>query len=91
MFQSTTTINPTQPPKSPVLIGLLSIFLLGGVGQIQLGQTKKGLLLIIGTLLLLPFAIGVFVWILGAVDAYFMATKLQAGQSIGDMGWFWQS
>jgi hypothetical protein len=28
--------------------------------------------------------------IVGAIDAYMLAEKLQKGESIGDMEWFWE-
>ena len=42
MFSSTEQIQPSDPPKNAILAAILSLILLGGVGQIYLGQTKKG-------------------------------------------------
>jgi len=70
----------------------LSLLLLGGVGQLYLGQTKKGVIIIVVTLILYcAFGLGVIVNILGAIDAYMLADKLQKGQAIGDMQWFWEN
>jgi TM2 domain-containing membrane protein YozV len=91
MFNSTMQIHPSDPPKNPIVAALLSFFLLGGVGQMYLGQTKKGVILLIATLLLYcAFGLGVIPNILGTIDAYMLADKLQKGQPIGDMEWFWE-
>ena len=47
MFSSTTQIQPSDPPKNPIIAAVLSFLLLGGVGQIYLGQTKKGVIIIV--------------------------------------------
>lgn len=91
MFSSTEQIQPSDPPKNAILAAILSLILLGGVGQIYLGQTKKGVILIVGTLLLSCVGIGVIIPVLGAVDAYMIADKLQKGEAVGDMQWFWES
>jgi TM2 domain-containing membrane protein YozV len=89
MFQSTQTIQPSNPPKNPILAAVLSLLLLGGVGQIYLGQMKKGIILIVATAVLSCIGIGFIVWIVGVIDAYMLADKLQKGEAIGDMQWFW--
>ncbi|KPK04852.1 MAG: hypothetical protein AMJ56_16725 [Anaerolineae bacterium SG8_19] len=91
MFSSTEQIQPSDPPKNAILAAILSLLLLGGVGQIYLGQTKKGVILIVATLILSCIGIGVLIPIVGAIDAYMMADKLQKGETIGDMQWFWES
>ncbi len=91
MFQSTETIQPSDPPKNPIVALLLSLILFGGVGQLYLGQTKKGIILIVGTLVLSCIGIGLVIPILGAIDAYMIADKLQKGSSVGDMQWFWEN
>lgn len=91
MFNSTMQIQPSDPPKNPIVAAILSFLLLGGVGQIYLGQQKKGIILIVVTVLLYcAFGLGVIINILGAIDAYMLADKLQKGQPIGDMEWFWE-
>jgi TM2 domain-containing membrane protein YozV len=90
VFNSTIQIEPTDPPKSAILAAILSFLLLGGVGQIYLGQNKKGIFIIVATLVLIPCAgIGFIVPLAGTVDAYLLAEKLGRGESIGDMQWFW--
>ncbi len=70
--------------KSPLAAGLLSFFLWGGVGHIYLGQKKKGIVFVGSTLLafLVLGPLGWLVQIVGAIDAYGTANKLQNGQSV---------
>jgi TM2 domain-containing membrane protein YozV len=91
MFSSTQQIHPSDPPKNPIIAAVLSFILLGGVGQIYLGQTKKGIIIVVVTLILSCVGIGLITWIVGVIDAYIMADKLQKGETIGDMQWFWES
>ena len=91
MFSSTMQIQPSTPPKNPIIAAILSLLLLGGVGQMYIGQMKKGIILIVATVVLSCIGIGVIIPILGAVDAYMLADKLQKGEAIGDMQWFWES
>ncbi len=91
MFDSTIQIQPSDPPKNAIVATLLSFFLFGGVGQLYIGQQKKGLILIVGTFVLAwVFGIGCLIPFVGAIDAYMMADKLQKGETIGDMQWFWE-
>ncbi len=91
MFNSTMQIHPSEPPKNPIIAALLSLLLFGGVGQMYLGQTKKGVIIIVASILLACVGIGFLIPFIGAVDAYMMAEKLQKGESIGDMQWFWEN
>ncbi|MDX1520052.1 MAG: NINE protein [Anaerolineae bacterium] len=91
MFNSTMQIQPSDPPKNAVIAAILSFLLLGGVGQIYLGQTKKGIILIVATIVLSCVGVGLILPILGAIDAYMMGEKLQKGEAIGDMQWFWEN
>jgi TM2 domain-containing membrane protein YozV len=91
MFESTTTIQPTTPPKSPIIAAVLSL-VISGVGQMYLGQVKKGIIILVATIVLSCTIIGgIAMWILGIIDAYQIATKLAEGRPVGDMEWFWQS
>ncbi len=90
MFTSTEQIQPADPPKNDLVAALLSLFLLGGVGQLYLGQTKKGIILIVATILTYCLGLGWVVQLVGAWDAYQMAQKLAASESIGDMQFFWE-
>lgn len=93
MFSSTQQIQPSNPPKNPILAAILSLLLLGGVGQLYLGQQKKGIILIVAWVVtwLIPCVGPILVSILGAIDAYMIADKLQKGETVGDMQWFWES
>ena len=91
MFTSTEQIQPSDPPKNAIIAAVLSFLLLGGVGQMYLGQMKKGIIIIVATVVLSCVGIGFLIPILGAVDAYMMADKLQKGETIGDMQWFWEN
>jgi TM2 domain-containing membrane protein YozV len=90
-MQSTTTIQPANPPKDPIIAAVLSLILLGGVGQLYLGQQKKGIILIVVSVLLYCVALGWVIQLVGAYDAYVIANKLKAGQPVGDMEFFWQA
>jgi TM2 domain-containing membrane protein YozV len=91
MFNSTMQIHPSDPPKNAIIAAVLSLLLFGGVGQMYLGQTKKGVIIIVASILLACVGIGFLIPFIGAVDAYMMAEKLQKGESIGDMQWFWEN
>ena len=93
MFSSTEQIQPSDPPKNAILAAILSLILFGGVGQLYLGQQKKGIILIVVWVLgWCSFGIiTTIAAIVGAIDAYMMADKLQKGETIGDMQWFWES
>jgi len=90
MIQSKQQIQPSTPPKDPLIAALLSFLLLGGVGQIYLGQTTKGIVILVAALLLSCVGIGVVVWIIGIIDAYQIATMLKNGQAVGDWQFFWE-
>ena len=89
MFSSTQQIEPSG--KNAILAAVLSFFLFGGVGQIYLGQNKKGIILIVATIVLACVGIGLIIPVLGAIDAYMIADKLEKGESVGDMQWFWEN
>ena len=94
MFSSTMQIQPSDPPKNAIIAAILSLILLGGVGQMYLGQSKKGIIIVVVSLLAWCISLGTLGWIiqiLGAVDAYMMAEKLKNGEAVGDMQWFWES
>lgn len=90
-MQSTTQIQPSNPPKDPIIAAVLSVLLLGGVGQMYLGQTKKGIILIVATVVLACVGVGFLVPFVGAYDAYVIGNKLKNGQPVGDMEFFWQA
>jgi TM2 domain-containing membrane protein YozV len=75
-------VAPVTGKKSPILAAVLSFLLFGGAGQIYLGQWKKGLTLILATLLLSSFFIGIPIGIIGVGDAYGTAKKSSAGDAV---------
>jgi TM2 domain-containing membrane protein YozV len=90
-MQSTTKIQPSTPPKDPIIAAVLSLILFGGAGQLYLGQQKKGIITIVASVILMcAFGLGVIINIVGAYDAYVMATRLKENKAIGDMEFFWQ-
>jgi len=93
-MQSTSTIQPSNPPKDPIIAAVLSAVLLGGVGQLYLGQQKKGVILIVVSFLAWCLSVGTLGWIIqlvGAYDAYVIGEKLKSGKPVGDMEFFWQA
>jgi TM2 domain-containing membrane protein YozV len=91
LIQSKTQVQPANPPKDPVIALVLSLFLAGGAGQIYLGQTTKGIVIIVVSLVLsLCFGIGLIPWIVGIIDAYQIGTMLKNGQSVGEWQFFWE-
>ena len=81
---SSTPVTIAASNKSPFLAALLSYFLLGGAGQIYLGQWKKGLALMISTFFLSFVFVGILIPIIGIGDAYGIAQKLNNGNSVGE-------
>jgi len=90
LLQSKTTIEPSTPPKSAILAAVISL-IIPGVGQMYLGQMTKGIIILAASILLSCIGVGFVVWIVGVVDAYLIGQKLEQGQSVGDMQFFWES
>ena len=88
-MQSTTNIQPANPPKDPIIAAVLSLVLLGGVGQLYLGQQKKGIILLIMCICLYCALLGWVVQLVGAYDAYWIGNKLKAGQPVDEWEFFW--
>ncbi len=92
-------ITPSTPPRDPLLIALLSgCCITPWIGQIALGQTIKGFVLIAGTVALIFFGYGNFlinfympiwiIWLVAAVDAYLIAKKLKEGKQVKQWEFF---
>jgi TM2 domain-containing membrane protein YozV len=89
MFENVTIIQP-DPAKSPLLAAVLSL-VIPGLGQLYLGQERKGIVILAATIALwCTFIGGPIASIIAVVDAYQIGKKLAAGQVVGDMEWFWQ-
>jgi hypothetical protein len=73
-----------KPDANPIVIAVLNLFLFGGVGYLMIGQQKKGIMCIVGTLVLSCFGIGVIVPWIAAYDGYLLGQKLQSGGEIGE-------
>ena len=73
-----------KPDTNPVVVGILNLFLLGGVGYLMMGQQKKGIMSIVATLLLSCMGIGMIIPWITAYDAYLLGQKLQAGEAVGE-------
>ena len=75
----------------PMQAALLSGFTLNGIAQVRLGQGKKGMLMILVSMILGTLTMGLSVLItapLAAFDAFKIAEKLQKGKTIGTWEFF---
>lgn len=77
-------IMPASPPKDPIIAAILSFLLLGGAGHIFLGQTTKGVVLLVVSLLTCGLGN-----IFGAIDAYMIGTRLKEGTPVDEWEFFW--
>jgi TM2 domain-containing membrane protein YozV len=80
------TIRPSATPKDPILMALLSGCCIAGLGQMVLGQTTKGVMILIGSVVLASVTFGatiILTWPLMGLDAYLIAKKLKEGRSVG--------
>jgi hypothetical protein len=67
---------------SPIVAALLSFFILGGAGQIYIGQVTKGVVLIVASFILSIFGIGIVIWFVGCIDAYILADRKSKGEAV---------
>lgn len=84
-------VHPSNPPKDPVLILLLNLFLFGGVGYLIMGQKMKGIVAIVVAIIIAIPTCGtgsLAVGVLGAVDGYLQAMQLKAGHPVGQWTFF---
>ena len=75
----------TKPDANPILIAILQWFTAGAVGYFMIGQTKKAIASIVIWLIggMCTFGLLSFGWMLvSTYDAYLLAGKLAAGESI---------
>lgn len=76
--------------KDPWLMALLS-FLILGLGQLILGQTAKGLtILVVGIIIgIITFGIASLITVpISVIDAYLIAKKKIEGKEVGDWEFF---
>ena len=85
------TIQPTQPPKDPILVLVLNLLVAGAVSYIIIGQKMKGIVAIVAWCILLFVTCGIgsgIVSIVTAIDGYFQAEALKAGSPVGEWTFF---
>jgi len=74
----------SKPDTNPIVVALANLVCCGiPVGYFMMGQSKKGIMTLIGTLVLSMFGIGFIIPWIAAYDAYLLGQKLQSGESIG--------
>lgn len=84
------TSGMSNEAKDPWLMALLS-FLITGLGQIVMGQVKKGAALLIGSMILGFFTAGISAAItipLSTIDAYLIAKKIKEGKIVDEWEFF---
>lgn len=84
-------IAPSDPPKDPLLMGVLSGCCIAGLGQIVLGQAIKGIVVLLISLVFGVITSGVslvITWPAIGVDAYLIAKKLKEGKTVGPWEFF---
>lgn len=76
--------------KDPVLMAVISFFF-PGLGQILMGQVKKGAVILLGSIFFSFLTHGfsfILVSILAVVDAYLIGKKLKEGKQVGEWEFF---
>ena len=85
-IKATQTVDSTNP----ALMGILS-FLIVGLGQMIMGQVTKGVVMLIGTIILAFFTLGLSTFVttpISIIDAVLIAKKKQQGKQIGEWEFF---
>jgi len=75
---------------SPAIAVILSLLLVG-LPQMMMGQIAKGLLLLVSAVVIGALTLGagaIVVWIIAAIDAAAIASKLESGKKVGDFEFF---
>src|SRR5881227_811331 len=74
-------VYPQQPPKDPILILVLNLFVAGCVGYFMIGQKNKGIVAVIAWVVgLVPPLCGTLsglICVVAAIDGYLQAQHLQ--------------
>ena len=75
--------------KQPWLMALLS-FLVIGLGQMIIGQVKKGAVMLLAGLFinLITGGLSIVIFPLSAIDAYKIAKKIKSGEYVGEWDFF---
>jgi hypothetical protein len=81
-------ITPPNPPKDPILMALLSGCCIAWLGQILMGQTTKGLVMLAVSISLALLGVGLLFWPIAAVDAFLIAKKLKDGKLVKQWEFF---
>ena len=72
-------------------MAVLSGCCIAGLGQIILGQVAKGIVILLGSMVIGALTMGISIlvtWPAGAVDAYMIAKKLKEGHTVGQWEFF---
>lgn len=88
--KTTTIIQPSDPPRDPVFMGLLSGCCIAGLAQIVLGQVIKGFVVMIVHCVLAFATLGLSMILTCpamGIDAYMVAKKLKSGRAVTE----WES
>ena len=87
-------VSPEQCRLGPGVAALLSVLPVG-LGQMLNGQLAKGLLMLVGSMvvdvvigMLTGLNIALIFWVISGVDAYLCAKKLRSGMPIGKFSFF---
>lgn len=84
-------IPPPQPPKDPVLILVLNLIVAGCLGYFLMGQKMKGIVALIGFVVLAPFtcfAGSYLLAVVAAIDGYLQAQHQKNGFNLGEWTFF---
>ena len=84
------TVQPTQPPKDPILILVLNLIGFGCIGYFLIGQKKKAIASLVIWILGLASCgiVSGIVAIVAAIDGMMQAQQLQAGHPVGQWTFF---
>ncbi|MBM7649904.1 TM2 domain-containing membrane protein YozV [Bacillus ectoiniformans] len=83
-------MSVTSDAKEPLLIALLS-FLITGLGQMIVGQVKKGAVILICSVIfgMITFGMSAFITVpIAIIDAYLIAKKKKEGKEVGEWEFF---
>ena len=80
-----------QPSGKSATTATILTCLITGLGQMYLGQTIKGVVMLLAAFVIGGFTMGFaapIIWIVAMIDAYKIGKKLEAGQSVGEWEFF---